>query len=83
MGGPEGHKHNTTCTRIAGLIFFSRVGGPEGHKHTCDNLTQRHYVTLTQHIAVRGYDALLIIFSMSCQSSTASGSALSKPFNIS
>ena len=91
-GGPEGHKHNTTCTRIAGLIFFSRVGGPGGHKHTCDNLTQRHYVTLTlyavrgyvtltQHLAVRGYDALLIIFSMSCQLSTASGSALSKPCN--
>ena len=69
-------------------------GGPEGHKHTCDNLTQRQfdaltlyavrgYVTLTQRVAVRGYDALLIIFSMSSQLSTASGTALSKPFNIS
>ena len=63
------------------LFFFSWVGGPEGHKHTCDNLTQRHYVTLTQRIAVRCYDALLIIFSMSSQLSTASGSALSSPFN--
>jgi len=29
VGGPEGHKHNTTYTRIAGLIFLAGWVGPK------------------------------------------------------
>ena len=53
-GGPVGHKHN---------LYANRDWGGEGgwarrSQAGCDKLSQRHYVTLTQHIAVRGYVTL-------------------------
>jgi len=60
VGGPVGHKHNTRETRIASYYFF--LGGWARRSQAgCDKLSQRHYVTLTQHLAVRGYVTLTAV----------------------
>ena len=91
MGGPEGleqiqltrepwpFKKKRKSKKSSTFYLGGWARRSQAHLRQFD---ARQFVALTLY-AVRGYDALLIIFSMSSQLSTASGSALSKPFNIS
>ena len=57
VGGPVGHKHN----RHANRELFFLGGWARRSQAGCDKLSQRHYVTLTQHLAVRGYVTLTAV----------------------
>ena len=60
MGGGGGWARRSQAQYTARVCFFYFFlgGWARRSRAGCDKLSQRHYVTLTQHIAVRGYATL-------------------------
>jgi hypothetical protein len=56
--GRVGPKPTSTYNRHANRELFFLGGWARRSQAGCDKLSQRHYVTLTQHLAVRGYVTL-------------------------
>jgi hypothetical protein len=57
-GGGWARRSQAHYTRAVYFFYFFLGGWARRSRAGCDKLSQRHYVTLTQHIAVRGYVTL-------------------------